>query len=530
MRRNVAFIALALLSLASACGQDNQEQKDSVSLSNISEDASLNSDSVSSEESQTADSPSSYEATPYSGTASESETSSSEDSQSSEASSDEETIPDSGDSSEESNGGESTPNCLKLLTSLDEVKACKKVAMVVKDGSNYYGYTGVAKEKYSWYHLGESLTAVSGHDDLLKLGTSTKELILTFSSDKVSVKVGDSYLWGGMVTSSESTHANLGLKSEETFLNIADLGNGDFNLYSDDGVYVEYYKGSFCGAASSYKDKAIVSFYTYFYEKGLDSADSGDSTDHGDDPIDSTDGNEYWSTLDLTKTGNEFRADLQKLIKNYKTNSTSYKGCMEIGAAAAAYPVGSKTFVPFYHAAPNVSEGVSGNGAMTTTTGSCNKEHTWPNSRGCGKSSGPAADPFIIRPTLTKENSSRSNYFYGYSSSNEWDPASCGYEYARGEAARVILYAATAYYGTCGSGGSSSGNEPMELSNNPSDNKDKHTMGTLKTLLEWNEKYAPTAMEIQINNYLCEKGYGRNPFVDEPKFASYIWDSNGVRA
>ena len=482
MRRNVAFIALALLSLASACSQGDIEKNSSVSLTDLSEEASLNS---------------------------------------SEASLD--------DSSEDSTSIEDSTkaNCLKLLTSLDEVKASKKVAMVAKDGSNYYGYTGLAKENYSWYHIGESLSAVSGYDDLLKLGTSTKELVLTFSEGKVSVKAGDSYLWAGMVTSSGSTHANLGLSEEENYLNIADLGNGDFNLYSEDEVYVEYYKGSFCGASSKYKESALVSFYAYHYEEGLDTSDS---TDHGNDPIDPTDGNEYWSTLDLTKTGNAFRGDLQKLIKNYKTNSTSYKGCMEVGAAAASYPVGSKTFVPFYHAAPNVSEGVTGDGAMTTTQGACNKEHTWPNSRGCGKGSGPAADPFIIRPTLTKENSSRGNSFYGNSSSSEWDPASCGYEYARGEAARVILYAATAYYGTCGSGGTSSGTEPMELSNNPSDDTSKHTMGTLKTLLEWNTKYAPTAMEIQINNYLCKNGYGRNPFVDEPKFASYIWDSNGVRA
>ncbi len=510
MRRNVAFIALALLSIASACSQGGEEQKSSVSLSDISEDASLNSDDASKESSSEKGD---------------------DDSKGGVSSSDvsEDASLNSDDASKESSSekGDDDPkeaNCLKLLTSLDEVKGAKKVAMVAKDGSNYYGYTGVAKENYSWYHLGESLTAVSGHSDLLKLGSSTKELVLTFSNDKVSVKAGESYLWAGMVTSSESEHANLGLKSEETYLNISDLGNGDFNLYSDDGVYVEYYKSSFCGATSTYKDKALVSFYAYHYEKDLDSSDSND-------PIDPTDGNEYWSTLDLTKTGNAFRADLQKLIKSYKTETTTYKGCMEIGAAAAAYPLGSKTtFVPFYHAAPNVTEGVSRDGAMTTTTASCNKEHTWPNSRGCGESNGPGNDPFIIRPTITDDNSSRSNYFYGYSSSNEWDPASCGYEYARGEAARVILYAATAYYGTCGTGGSSKGNEPMELSNNPSDDTKKHTMGTLKTLLEWNTKYAPTAIEIQINNYLCKNGYGRNPFVDEPKFASYIWDSTGIRA
>lgn len=236
----------------------------------------------------------------------------------------------------------------------------------------------------------------------------------------------------------------------------------------------------------------------------------------------------YWAGLDLSKIGNAFRGELQTLIKKYKTKTATYSACLEIGAAAASYPQGSSTFVPFYHAAPGTTAGVSGNGACTTTIDKCNREHTWPNSRGSGKKNGPGNDPFLVRPTLTSENSSRGNKFYG-TSSNEWDPASCGYEGARGEAARVILYAATAYYGTCGTGGSSQGSKPLELSNNPGDETALHTMGTLKTLLEWNAKYEPSDMEIQINDYLCEKGYGRNPFVDEPSYAGYIWDEDGVR-
>ena len=264
-------------------------------------------------------------------------------------------------------------------------------------------------------------------------------------------------------------------------------------------------------------------------ESSLTSGDvSSESSSQGEEYLDAASENEHWEGLDLSKRGNEFRAQLQSLIRNYTTNSCTYKECLSIGAKAASYPEGSSTFVPFYHASPEVNEGVSGNGACLASASECNREHTWPNSRGSGKS-GPGADPFLVRPTLTKENSSRQNFFYGYSSSNEWDPSSCGYEGARGEAARVILYAATAYYSTCGSGGSSSGNAPLELSNNPGDETIVHTMGTLKTLLEWNAAYAPSDMEIQINDYLCEQGYGRNPFVDEPRFATYIWTPEGLR-
>ena len=215
-------------------------------------------------------------------------------------------------------------------------------------------------------------------------------------------------------------------------------------------------------------------------------------------------GDTTWD-INLALRGAEFRNALQTIMAGKKTVTISYSECLSVGARAAAYPnANSSTFVPFYHDA-----------SLTATTSQCNREHTWPNSRGSGKS-GPGADPFIIRPTLTSENSDRGNKFYGTGSS-EWDPASCGFEGARGESARVILYAATMYY-----------KEGLSLSNNPGDATSLKTMGTLSTLLTWNNSYAPTPIEIQVNNYLSNNGYGRNPFVDHPEYASYIWDRNGL--
>lgn len=212
--------------------------------------------------------------------------------------------------------------------------------------------------------------------------------------------------------------------------------------------------------------------------------------------------------INLSLRGAEFRNALQTIMAGKQTRTTSYSNCLSVGAKAAAYPnADSSTFVPFYHDA-----------TRTATISECNREHTWPNSRGSGKE-GPGADPFIIRPTLTSENSDRGNYFYGTKgkSGYEWDPASCGFEGSRGESARVILYAATMYY-----------RNGLSLSNNPRDSADLKTMGTLSTLLQWNTTYAPTPIEIQINNYLSNNGYGRNPFVDHPEYAAYIWNNNGL--
>ena len=231
------------------------------------------------------------------------------------------------------------------------------------------------------------------------------------------------------------------------------------------------------------------------------SSSSSSSTSYSVPPV-NYDSN--WN-IDLSLRGAAFRNALQTIMAGKRTKTTDYSSCLSIGAKAAAYPnANSSTFVPFYHDA-----------SLTTTTSECNREHTWPNSRGSG-TSGPGADPFIIRPTLKEENTSRGNLFYG-TGSNEWDPASCGFTGARGESARVILYAATMYY-----------KNGLSLSNNPRDDKTLHTMGTLSTLLAWNTTYAPTPIEIQVNNYLSNNGYGRNPFVDHPEYANYIWSSNGL--
>ena len=264
------------------------------------------------------------------------------------------------------------------------------------------------------------------------------------------------------------------------------------------------------GITSTSEDSSINSNYDTSSEvinssSNYQSSSSTPSTYYSVPPVEE---DSKWN-IDLSLRGAAFRNALQVIMAGKKTKTTSYSNCLSLGAKAAAYPnASSSTFVPFYH-----------DSSLTTTTGQCNREHTWPNSRGTGES-GPGADPFIIRPTLTSENSDRGNNFYGTrgKSNGEWDPASCGFEGARGESARVILYAATMYYKSHG----------LSLSNNPNDSTSKKTMGTLSTLLTWNNTYAPTPIEIQINNYLSDNGYGRNPFVDHPEYASYIWDNNGL--
>jgi endonuclease I len=210
----------------------------------------------------------------------------------------------------------------------------------------------------------------------------------------------------------------------------------------------------------------------------------------------------YWNSLDLSTYGSTLRSSLRSLIKATGNKTIGYSTNNSV-LAQSDKALNGKGIIPFYR-------------EETESTTDWNKEHVWPNSRGAGKS-GPGSDPHMLRPTYSKDNSSRGNSFYGQSGDGTvWDPASFGYENARGEAARIVFYVSARYSG-------------MELSNNPNDSTEKHTMGRLDRLIEWNNKYPVTAQEIRRNEYLYSDGFGRNPFIDHPDLVNYIWDKQGLR-
>ncbi len=234
----------------------------------------------------------------------------------------------------------------------------------------------------------------------------------------------------------------------------------------------------------------------------LNGFEPASETDHASVvPVDAA--SDPWASLDYSSYGTSFRNTLSSLIKKTGSKTISYSSNNEVLKKSDASPIKPGAVVPFYH--PD-----------TQYTTDWNKEHVWPNSRGAGKS-GPGADPHMLRPTISSENSSRGNSFYG-TGSNEWDPASLGFAGSRGEAARIVFYVATRYY-----------SQGLNLSNNPNDSTSKKSMGTLKYLVQWNNEYPVTETEKRRNNYLESAGFGRNPFIDNPDLANYIYDVNGLR-
>ena len=372
------------------------------------------------------------------------------------------------------------------------------------DGMSYNAMTAETKgEELPWYLVYAVTDFEISKTGYVEMEANGEEYTFTKQSDgsyTIQAKNGN-YVYSYV----DGTHYSIGLcdtttapKSGTIYWNITKDGNGFVVQGTTTQVYLSQYL-SFCG------NKQKPGFPIYLFEKGKVLVEIGGGGGSGGDIGGTIAEDSRWN-LDFTQYGYTFRDTLATLIRAKVKTKTNYKACLGIGQSAAAKDSG---YVPFYH------------DDVHSKTESANREHTWPNSRGGGSSSGGdeiEEDPYMVRPTLSKENSDRKNYFYGVGT-NEWDPASCGFEGARGESARVIFYVATKYGKTHG----------LSLSNNPGDATNKKTMGTLKYLIEWNRKYPVTDMEKQINNNLEKAGFGRNPFVDHPEYAEFIWTTSGVQ-
>ena len=130
-----------------------------------------------------------------------------------------------------------------------------------------------------------------------------------------------------------------------------------------------------------------------------------------------------------------------------------------------------------------------------------NREHVWPQSLGWFSTTMAGADIHHLRPCHQSENSSRGNTPYGVSS-GYYEPK----DEVKGDVARILFYMYTRYQ-----------------------EADRYPLTTVcesfDMLLTWNTMDPVDELEMQRN----EQGYiiqgNRNPFIDYPAYADYIWGS-----
>lgn len=166
----------------------------------------------------------------------------------------------------------------------------------------------------------------------------------------------------------------------------------------------------------------------------------------------------------------------------------------------------------------------------SSIVGFWNREHIWPQSRGGfsgGTSSFPDgidiwlptnandilaghSDAHHIRAEDGQENSSRGNRDYGLT---DYNGPSGNTGTWKGDVARSLFYMAVRYNG-------------LNLVNgNPPDNT-MGQMGDLASLLSWNTTDPSDDFEMNRNNYIYTWQMNRNPFIDYPELANYIFGDN----
>ncbi len=164
-----------------------------------------------------------------------------------------------------------------------------------------------------------------------------------------------------------------------------------------------------------------------------------------------------------------------------------------------------------------------------SNTGSWNREHIFPQSRGGfsnGTSSTPDginvylptnaddilaghADAHHIRAVDGPENSSRNNRDYG----SDYNGPAGNQGSWHGDVSRAAFYMAVRYNGL------------SLVSGDPNDTTIGQ-LGDLATMLVWNHDDPSDDYEMNRNNIIYNWQYNRNPFIDYPNLADYIWGTN----
>lgn len=244
-----------------------------------------------------------------------------------------------------------------------------------------------------------------------------------------------------------------------------------------------------------------------------------------------------------TDANDALRVQLCTIIStNY--SSIGYSSLSTSVYAASSNPSdfynGSSMTMEDIYSSKEYTSSQDGSSANTCGTG-WNKEHTVPQSW-FGEASPMKSDAHHVFPTDIRMNSCRSNYPYGENdaakycnsygyghlgtstfagySGTVFDPGSkedCGGKCYRGDLARVYFYMVTRYRTTNFTSGT--GSTSFTYSNGVADLTDY-----MKNLmLKWHREDPVSEKELIRNNAIYAHQHNRNPFVDYPCLAEYIW-------
>ena len=175
--------------------------------------------------------------------------------------------------------------------------------------------------------------------------------------------------------------------------------------------------------------------------------------------------------------------------------------------------------------------------------GDClNREHSFPKSWWGGGKANQYSDAFHLYPTDGKVNNQRSNYPFGECAGGDYLPSNGSVrplgrlgnstfpgfsgevfepdDQYKGDFARSYFYMAAAYNDKIS--GWTSGNGGQMLAGN---NYPVYKSWAIDMLLKWHRQDPVSQKEIDRNNAVYKHQGNRNPFIDHPELAEYIWGS-----
>lgn len=242
--------------------------------------------------------------------------------------------------------------------------------------------------------------------------------------------------------------------------------------------------------------------------------------------VESTQPDGYYDSLEgLADTA--LRQALQDIIADPDiVRSQTYADVIDILKAADQSPTNSNQVWLLYteQQRPKLDFQTTGG----SNVGLWNREHTYPRSRGDFDdidldeiADGVAvfvttnadslrhanSDAHGLRAADGPENSSRGNQDYG-----EYDGPDGNAGSWQGDVARAVMFLAVRY------------NDLSLISGNP-DNNTVGALGDLDILLEWHANDPPDDFEMNRNNIVYTWQFNRNPFIDQPDLADFIWGS-----
>ena len=236
---------------------------------------------------------------------------------------------------------------------------------------------------------------------------------------------------------------------------------------------------------------------------------------------------DYYSSL-IGLSGDALKQAIQDIIANPNVvRKHAYGDVVDILKVADQNPLNSNDVWLLYSEAPRAKNLYQ---TTSVSTGFWNREHIFPQSTG-GFAEGTEdipdginiwaptsaddifaghSDAHHIRAEDGPVNSSRSDKNYGTETGMyngiEGDQGSW-----KGDVARSLFYMAIRY-------------NALDLVNG--NTTLDYQMGDLATLLNWNNLDPADDFEMNRNNYIQTWQYNRNPFIDLPALASYIWGEN----